>query len=87
MAREDLVLNVTAAARAVELEKLRCQHLGQRPIKTFRRNRGWIIPLCGFAAGCVAGSMAGRTTVSALLSAGLAASRLQPMVARFLKIG
>lgn len=86
MAREDQVLKITAAARVVEMEKLRCQHLGQRPIGTFRRNRGWVIPLCGFAAGCVAGSMAGRTTVSALLSAGLAAIRLQPVVARFLKI-
>lgn len=87
MAREDLVLNVTMAARAVEREHARCQLLGQRPISTFRRNRGWIIPLCGFAAGCVAGSMAGRTTISALLSTGLAAIRLQPIVARFLKIG
>lgn len=87
MAREDLVLSITAAARAVEREQLRCQQLGRRPISTFRRNRGWIVPLCGFAAGCIAGSVAGRTTVSALVSTGLVAFRLQPLVARFLQFG
>ncbi|MBC54746.1 MAG: hypothetical protein CMQ34_13020 [Gammaproteobacteria bacterium] len=87
MAREDLVLRVIAAARAVEREQLRSQQLGRRPISTFRRHRGWIIPVCGFTAGCIAGSATGRTTISALLSTVLAASRLQPVVARFLKFG
>lgn len=87
MAREDLVLKIKAAAIAVELEQVRCQRLGLRPINTFRRNRGWIIPLCGFAAGCIAGSVSGRASVSALVSTGFAAMRLQPVVARFLKLG
>ena len=86
MAREDQVLRISVAARAVAYEQQRCQRLGQRPVSTFRRHRGWIIPLCGFTAGCVAGSVAGRTTVSALLSAGLAAIRLQPVVSSFLKL-
>lgn len=87
MAREDLVLRIKAAAMAVELEQLRCQRLGLRPLETFRRNRGWVIPLFGFAAGCIAGSVSGRASVSALLSTGLAAIRLQPVVARFFKLG
>lgn len=87
MAREDLVLKIEAAAIAVELEQVRCQRLGLHPISTFRRNRGWIIPLCGFAAGCIAGSVSGRASVSALLSTGLAAIRLQPVVTKFLKLG
>jgi hypothetical protein len=87
VAREDQVLSISVAARAVEFELQRSQRLGQRPVGTFRRNRGWIIPLCGFTAGCIAGSVAGRTTVSALLSAGLVAIRLQPVVSRFLKFG
>lgn len=87
MARDDLVLRIKAAAVMVELEHLRSQRLGLRPINTFRRHRGWFIPLCGFAAGCIAGSISGRASVSALLSTGLAAIRLQPVVARFLKIG
>lgn len=86
MARDAVVLRVKAAALNVELEHVRCQRLGLRPINTFRRHRGWIIPLCGFAAGGIVGSAAGRTTVSALLTTGFAAMRLQPFVARVLKI-
>ncbi|HDZ08185.1 hypothetical protein [Pseudohongiella sp.] len=86
MARDDLVLRIKAAAITVELEQLRSQRLGLRPINTFRRHRGWVIPLCGFTAGAIAGSASGRASVSALLSTGFAAIRLQPYVVRFLKI-
>ncbi|MEX0740394.1 MAG: hypothetical protein WD071_13710 [Pseudohongiella sp.] len=86
MGRKDLVLDIEAASLAVELEHVRTQRLGMRPLLTLRRNRGWLVPLTGFVAGCTAGSASGRTTVSALLSAGFAAMRLQPLVARFLKM-
>ncbi len=84
MTRGEQVLRVVKASRVVEIEHLRCQHLGQRPVRTFRRHQAWIIPCCGFVAGFVAGSAIGRTTVSALLSTGVAAIRLQPVVSRFL---
>jgi DNA mismatch repair protein MutH len=86
MAREDLVLRIKAASMKVELEHVRSQRLGMRPSATLRRNRGWVVPLAGFAAGCTAGSRAGRTTLSALLSTGFFALRLQPVVARFLRM-
>jgi hypothetical protein len=86
MARDDQLLRIRKAAVTVELEQLRCQRLGLRPINTFRRNRGWIVPLGGFVAGCIAGSASGRTTLSALISTGFAAFRLQPVVAHFMKL-
>lgn len=85
MAREDQVLQIKAAAMAVELAQVRSQRLGLRPIATFRRNRVWFIPLFGLAAGLMAGSIAGRTTMSAVLSTGFLAIRIQPIVARILK--
>lgn len=85
MARDDLILQIKAAAMAVELAQVRSQRLGLRPIATFRRHRAWIVPLFGLTAGCVAGSVASRTSLSALLSTGFLAIRIQPVVARLLK--
>ncbi|OFE12406.1 hypothetical protein PHACT_04025 [Pseudohongiella acticola] len=85
MGRHKALLRVRKAALKVELEQLRCQRLGLRPSSTYRRNRGWLVPLGGFVAGCIAGSISARTSLSGLISTGFAAMRLQPLVAHFIK--
>lgn len=84
MAREDLVLRIKAAERAVAIERLRAREQGRRPLATIQRNRAWLAPLSGFIAGCMAGGAKRRLGGSALLSSALAAIRLQPMVVRLL---
>ena len=84
MAREDLVLRIKAAERAVAIERLRAREQGRRPLATIQRNRAWLVPLSGFIAGCMAGSSKGKFGISALFSSALAAIRLQPVVVRLL---
>lgn len=80
MAREDLILRIKAADRAVAIERVRAREVGRRPLATIHRNRAWLVPLSGFLAGCMAGSSTGKVGISALFSSALAAIRLQPMV-------